>query len=115
MIARRAVSIDRLVPSLEILDRVSTLRSRISGGWSHSWEMPISRSAAPREQMISVAEGSNETMRARVRDMVPIEIAAGTTIFRPDPLVATLLPSRGLGNREGRLTRDVLVSAAMVD
>ncbi len=40
---------------------VSTARSRMDGGWSHSWERPTSSGSPPTAQTISVADGSSET------------------------------------------------------
>ena len=65
--ARTAVSIARLdAARRRSATRVSTARSRISGGKSHSCEMPTSSSAAPSAHTISVADGKSEITRGEV-------------------------------------------------
>src|SRR5438477_3911750 len=61
---RTAASIARLVAVLSIRERVSTGRPRISGGKSHSCEMPIRPAAAPSAHTISVADGKSDAIRS---------------------------------------------------
>src|SRR6187200_1266072 len=65
--ARTSRSIVRLVPDTSTRDRVSTGLPRMLAGKSHSCEMPTRSSAAPRAHTISLADGSNETIRTRRR------------------------------------------------
>ena len=64
--------IARLDAPTSIRERVSTGRSRIVSGKSHSCEMPTRLSAAPSAHTISVAEGRSETIRG-MRDRGAIQ------------------------------------------
>ena len=77
-------------------------RSTTCGGKSHSWVTAIRRSARPSAATISVADGSNETMRRAGRSSRPL----------PDQAWAGWRRSSGVGLAGGSIgpTEDTAMS-----
>src|SRR5215472_8604262 len=78
---------DWLIVSIASAERTTTGLPRTTGGKSHSWVTPASRSANPSAQIISVAEGRNDTIRSAAS--ISITLASVAPARPRDPLGST--------------------------